>query len=194
MAKFGNPLKENELWKPIKGYEGLYEVSNLGRVKSLDRKNSRDVKGLEDYISKGKILAPRPQRQGYQLVALYRNGEREDKPIHRIVADVFLPNPNNKKTINHKNGVKDDNRVKNIEWASQKENNRHAWDNGLISARRGEKNPAAKLSESDVVKIKMAFECGISSGELAKIYSVHKSTIKSIRAGRNWEYIKLNIL
>jgi hypothetical protein len=193
MAKFGNPFGEgNEVWSTIKDYEGLYEVSNMGRVRSLDREQSRAIVGLETYIKKGQVLSPRLQRQGYQLVALFKNGKREDKLIHRIVAEAFIPNPLKKETVNHKDNVKGNNVVNNLEWATQSENSKHAFDNGFNS-NKGEKNPSRKLNNKDVRRIKMALGCGISARELGNIYNVHKSTIKSIRTGRNWKHIKLFI-
>lgn len=193
MAKFGNPFgKGNEVWSPIKNYEGLYEVSNMGRVRSLDRKQSRAIVGLETYVKKGRVLSPRLQRQGYQLVALFKKGEREDKLIHRIVAESFIPNPLKKETVNHKDNVKGNNVVNNLEWATQSENSKHAFENGFNS-NKGEKNPSRKLNSKEVRRIKMALGCGMSARELGNIYNVHKSTIKSIRTGRNWKHIKLSI-
>ena len=102
-----------ETWKPIAGYEGLYEVSDLGRVKSLNYNHT----GIE------KILKPRKNTWGYLQVILCKDGNRKQTNIHRLVATTFIPNPNNLETVNHKDEVKTNNVVINLEWMSQKDNN-----------------------------------------------------------------------
>lgn len=105
-----------EIWKDIKGYEGLYQVSNTGRVKSLDRIDiiGRKIKGF--YIS------PKNDND-YQRLNLYKNGNRKTYSIHRLVAEAFIPNPENKLTVNHINHIRHDNRVDNLEWATYAEQN-----------------------------------------------------------------------
>lgn len=110
---------ENEIWKPIKGYEGLYEVSNLGRVKSLERVRPNMSKGLY----KERILKNQISRGGYHKVALLRNeGKMKLYSVHRLVAEAFIPNPFNKPCIDHINTIKTDNSIENLRWATWKEN------------------------------------------------------------------------
>ena len=98
-----------EHWKSIAGYEGLYEVSDLGRVKSLK-------------FGKEKILKPRETHGGYLKVALCKDGKVEQSKIHRLVAKAFIQNPNNLDTVNHKDEVKTNNNVSNLEWMSMRDN------------------------------------------------------------------------
>lgn len=118
-----------EEWRDIKGYEGNYMVSNLGRVKSLVGWNGHK------YIKRDKILNPYKQEvgQGYHrsVVKLHKNGKKKDAKVHRLVADAFIPNPENKPNINHKDGNPLNNIVSNLEWCSQKENVTHAIETGL---------------------------------------------------------------
>ncbi len=109
-----------EIWKSIKNYEGLYEVSNLGRVRSLDRvtitTNGKTVP------FKGKILKTIKHKNGYLKVNLNKDKKQKTHLVHRLVAEAFIPNPNNKKYIDHINTIRDDNRVDNLRWVTASEN------------------------------------------------------------------------
>ena len=104
---------EEEVWKPIKNYEGLYEVSNMGRVKNLNYKGS----------GKEKILKNIKRREGYLMVILTKNGKRRGFLVHRLVAEAFIPNPEGKPCIDHINTIRNDNRIENLRWVTYKENN-----------------------------------------------------------------------
>lgn len=119
---------ENEIWKDVKGYEGLYQVSNLGRVKSLGKK----VEWMNVYRNTPKkILKFGDDGKGYVTVSLNKDGVFKRKYIHQIICDNYLPNPENKPFVNHKNGIRIDNRLENLEWCTQHENILHAWETGL---------------------------------------------------------------
>lgn len=108
-----------EIWRQIKGYENLYEVSNLGRVKSLPRYGTINV---------ARIIKLNHKKSGYVNVTLTKNNSKRTFRVHRLVAEAFIPNPNNKKQVNHINGDKKDNSVSNLEWSTPSENIRHKFD------------------------------------------------------------------
>lgn len=116
----GEDKTEKEIWKPIKGYEGLYEVSNLGRVRSLDREII--YKNGAKHIHKGKILKLQYDRYGYLYITLNNKCDTKKCTVHRLVAEAFIPNVDNKPCIDHINTIKDDNRVENLRWVTYKEN------------------------------------------------------------------------
>lgn len=117
-----------EIWKAIEGYEGFYEVSNKGTVRSLPR--NRIVKnrygGQSARTDKGKEIVATDNGNGYLLVSLRKNGARENHYVHRLVASAFCENSGNKETVNHKDHDRKNNNAENLEWVTQKENVRYS--------------------------------------------------------------------
>lgn len=169
-----------ETFLPIIGYEGIYAVSNLGNVKSLTRPASHPFK---KFIN-GRILKLNfVTKKGYLGVDLYKEGVRKSKRVHILVATAFIPNIENKPEVNHKNAIKTDNRVENLEWATSLENQLHSIQNGLRPEFSGEKNGRAKLNKSDVINIRSSDK---SLLELSELYNISKSHIYKILKYKTW--------
>lgn len=131
-----------EVWKDIAGYEGMYQVSNLGNVRSLDR--VVEVKNQTSRFVKGKEKRQTVGNHGYCVVYLYKDNKLQTETVHRLVAEAFLANPKNKETVNHIDGNKKNNCVENLEWSSYTENNAHARLQGLNKTEniaKGMRNP-----------------------------------------------------
>lgn len=111
-----------EIWKPVKGYENVYEVSNLGNIKSIKYKGGNVERVLKPQLNK---------KLGYLYIGLYKNGKVSQKRIHRLVAQTFIQNNDNKPDVNHKDGNKQNNNVNNLEWCTEKENAIHYIKNNL---------------------------------------------------------------
>jgi hypothetical protein len=120
---------ENEIWKDVKGYEGLYQVSNLGRVKSLDR---IDCVGKRQY---SRFLKQSYNHKGYKNVVLTSNSKSKTFFVHRLMALCFILNKDNKSQVNHVNGIRDDNRIENIEWVTERENSCHRYKNKITTSK-----------------------------------------------------------
>lgn len=119
-----------EEWRRIKGYESLYAISNLGRIKGFGSKSVYTVywgRRKKQIINADIILAQKKHNRGYKTICLSKNKNKKYTTIHRLVAEAFITNPENKRTVNHKNGVKWDNRVDNLEWATDTENGNHSF-------------------------------------------------------------------
>ena len=110
----------SEIWKPIRDYEGLYEVSNLGNVRSLKRNTTN-----------GKVLKQGGRPNGYLIVTLCKNNKHKTRTIHRLVAEAFIANPNSLPEVNHNDGNKKNNCIDNLEWVTKEENTQHAINTGL---------------------------------------------------------------
>jgi hypothetical protein len=154
-----------------------YKVSNKGKVKnSLTNKR----------------LSPGKDKDGYLQVIIYDvNGKAWTRKIHRLVALAFIPNPKNYPEINHINGDKTDNSVKNLQWVTRKENMEHAWKIGLARATRlyGEKNPKNKFSEKQIHHVCELLEKDYSVKDINKHTGVSKSIIRGIKNGVIWKHI-----
>ncbi|MEH7514128.1 NUMOD4 motif-containing HNH endonuclease [Gottfriedia acidiceleris] len=122
-----------EIWKDIPGFEGLYQASNLGNIKALKR-----IKwsGKGFYFKDEQLLKPGTDPNGYNIVVLCPRNKKKSFRVHRLIAKTFIPNRENKRCVNHKNGIKSDNRWINLEWATHSENNKHAYDCGLKKSSR----------------------------------------------------------
>ena len=162
-----------EKWVSIKGYEGLYEVSDMGRVKSLK-------------FGKEKILKPENHTFGYYRVILCKDGINKKYRVHRLVCLNFLDNPENKPQVNHKNGDKKDNRLENLEWCNNSENQKHAYDNGLQISLKGSKHGRSKLTDQQVLEIRSS---NLTQKELGKIYGVAHQQISKIKRRETWTHI-----
>ena len=151
-----------EIWKDIKGYEGLYQVSNYGRVKSLEK---IDLKG---YHRREKILITSCGSDGYCQVGLTKKNIRKMYKAHRLVAEAFIPNPENKPQINHIDGDKTNNVMKNLEWVTREENMQHAYKIGLTKGHKGHKHSEetkSRISNSLKAKYGIKVIC-ITTGEI----------------------------
>jgi len=168
----GNKL---EYWKSIIGYEGIYEISNLGSVKSLSRK----IYFLNTFrIVKEKLLKPNTNRYGYITVTLSNNCDMKTVTIHRLLANAFIDKVEGKEYVNHIDGIKSNNTIKNLEWCTIKENNKHSFDNGLNILPNGVNHYNSRFSVNDILSIRKS---DLSESKLALIYKVNRATIGKIK-------------
>ena len=163
-----------EEWRDIKGYEGLYQVSNVGRVKSL-KKTITYVNGRKNDM-KEKILSICSDKDGYGTLGLTKNKKRYNKKVHRLVAEAFVYNKDKKPDVNHINGVKRDNNFNNLSWCTKSENTKHAIKNGLWHPpiKKGVDSGRSTLTVEDVKNIRK------SIGKTLKSLSIEFKTSSSV--------------
>jgi len=175
----------SERWRDVIGYEGIYQASNLGRVMR--------VAGGVQGATAGRILKPIKQSDGYLRVALCRDGKRKQVPVHRLVLEGHVGSaPSPKHEGNHKSGVRDDNRVENLEWVTRSENHKHAY---RVLARDpvcvlGEAHGLAKLTARKVCQIRELYASGnYTQRELGEMFGVHQVTIGRIVRRETWKHV-----
>jgi len=157
------------MWKQIKNYEDLYWISDDGRVKSR-----RGLRRLQT------------DKYGYKKVILSKNGKKKNHLVHRLIAEAFIENPFSKSEVNHKDGVKTNNLVENLEWATFEENRTHSLKIKIHKWPSGENNPRAKLTEENVIEIRAS---DLSVKALAELYGVARTTVYAILNHERWAHI-----
>ena len=180
-----------EIWKDVPGYKGLYQVSNLGNIKALEKQRSKTQPHI---ISKEKPLKPGINVCGYKFVILVKNQEKKSFLLHRLILSAFIPNPENKPCANHKDCDRNNNRIENLEWCTYKENTRHAMQNGRMDwtkACKGSKHGRSKLTEADALAIKKRLKLGEDYKDIAADYPVCKATIYLIMKVENWGWLSV---
>jgi hypothetical protein len=175
-----------EIWKDINGYEGYYQVSNIGRVKSLARviEYRKGIYGNKKEI----ILKTFKDGKGYLKYKLCKNGKEKSVISHRLVAIAFLHNLNQKPEVNHINGIKDDNRLENLEWCTSSENTIHALNQKLKIPQKGSEHGMSKLTEEKVLEIRLIGRTKTTK-ELGEIYNVHRTLISQVLLNKIWNHV-----
>lgn len=151
---------KKEIWKNIKNYEGLYQVSNIGRIKSFKRNES--------------IMQPNDNGKGYLQVGLSKNGKRSYFKIHRLVAEAFIPNPYSKPEVNHIDGNKQNNTVENLEWCTTKENCQHRQKTGL-----------GNIEAATKAKYKIVLKYDLKTGKILEEFESAKAAALSLGSNRS---------
>lgn len=178
-------MSSQETWKPIDGYVGLYDVSNLGRVRSLRSKTQAHKLKPDGVLSLNKA------NRDYLRITLNDGCGQKTHLVHRLVASAFIGEIPTGYDVNHKNGIKTDNRVDNLEIVTKQRNSKHAVEMGMLKVV-GSENPMAKLNESAVIDIKQRLFTGQSNASIARIYGVSGSAITMIKNNRTWKHVQIN--
>ena len=166
-------MNGSEVWKDVAGYEGYYQVSNKGNVYSVERKDLRGRK------IGGRTLKPRYDKDGYLKVVLYKNGITKNKIVHRLVAEAFIPNPESLPQINHKDEVKDNNDVENLEWCNARYNNNYGERSKKASQAKSKKVRAVNVETGEILTFSSGVETGDRGFYVETVYLACKGVYKN---------------
>lgn len=176
-----------EIWSDVLGYEGYYQVSDKGRVKSVSRQINR-IDGFVQNI-KERVLSERIDTNGYKIVNLCMNRICKNFKIHILVANHFIGIRSSGLVVNHKDGNKTNNDISNLEIITQSDNIKHAFANGLKENKKGEFYYKSKLKNSQVREIREKHLSGLKCSELARIYGVSDALISSILLNKTYKNV-----
>ena len=177
---------DKEIWKDIEGFEGFYQVSNLGRIKSLGGWCGSSKR-------KEKIRTLNHTKDGYLKVRLMYQGKDITCRVHRLVAKAFIPNPNNFETVNHKDGNKEINKVENLEWCDRDYQMEHAYKMRLKTSQKGSDNSNSKLTDDDIKYIRKVYKKyskDFNTISLAKQFNVTNRVIGLIVRNKSYKNVK----
>ena len=182
-------IDSDEKWLDVVGYEGLYAVSDKGRVYSQSRTEFvTSVRTGGHYRYRNAcLLVPKNSKLGYPQVGLYKDGVCKRKTVHRLVAEAFIPNPEGLKEVNHKDGDKANSLLCNLEWCTRSQNSLHST--RTLGKNRGEDNSVSKLTERNISEIIKLLESGESQTQIAEKFGVSSHAIYRIRHGFNWAWL-----
>ena len=188
---------EEEIWKPIVGYEGLYEISTLGRIKRLEKLVVNKIGSNAPFLRKfpERYVTDSGKSNRYSKVGLLKNKETKYFNIHRLVAEAFIPNPDNKPEVNHIDGIKNNNTVSNLEWCTPRENTQH-----ILKLRRSQSKKwgNASLSDKQVIEILEFLKENTQKGirvkhglhaYIGRKYGVSRKVIINIYEGRVYKHL-----
>ena len=186
-------VNKEETWRDVVGFEGFYEVSDKGRIHSVERRDSRG------HRRRGRILKPKYNRGGYLTVNLCKNGKLKTKNVHRLVAETFLPNPNDLPQVNHRDEVKDNNNVENLEWCDARYNSNHGTRNERMAQAQSKKVRAVNAKTGVVVEFnstaeagRKGYHCGVVSMACRGVYKARTGTLMGgdghLYRGYRWSY------
>ena len=167
-------------YKDIEGYEGIYQISDTGEVWTFKHKSPKPLK-------------KRLNADGYVKASLTKDGRMKDYRVHRLVAEAFIPNPENKETVNHIDGDKENNHVANLEWATRSEQNLHSYSLGLKKAILGHENSNAKLKPDNVKYIRKHYIKGdkeFGAMNLGRKFNIGATSIENIVKGRTYKNVE----
>lgn len=180
-----------EIWKKIKGWPN-YRVSNLGRVKSVDRIINKIRNGTVVHCHlKGKVIKPKPHGDGYCVVGLHRDGRSKNARVHRLVASAFIDNPLKLPFVLHNDDDTSNNCADNLSWGTHQDN----MDDMVIRGRphngelKGSLHPLARLTERDIPVIRKRLRAGDIPTHIARDYGIGKNQIYKIRNGTAWSHV-----
>lgn len=183
---------EGEEWLPVLEFEGYYEVSSMGRIRSVDRMVSH--LGSKPVLKRGMLMINRWYgKNKYLKQTLCKCGIRKHCIVHILVAQVFIPNPENKREVNHKDGIKGNNKITNLEWATEKENIQHAVATGLHNLH-GERSPNHKIKDLQAIEIRKLWEDSVQTEksfcrDKGRIYNVSEDAIRKIVLRKTFKHI-----
>lgn len=177
---------DNEIWKPVPGFEESYYVSSFGRIKAIERKRQGDkgIRTLQEVIRKSVVI-----NKYYSVYAKSPGKKNKQLRVHRIVAQVFVPNPDDKPHVNHIDCNKFNNHYTNLEWVTPAENNIHARDNGRTNPPKGTKHWHNKLDEIQVLTIRRCLKDAMTQQKIADYFKVHRTCVSAISCKYHWAHL-----